>query len=282
MLRKLEKGLNNAKLKSQTADASLSPQFSSPDSRSGQTGDGHLRLGLGHVSTGPPGSHQIDRELPPIQFRGRYDSLNPRTDYDNDVDENTIEQDQDDDGDIEKQADGMYPAKLINKENQRNSFFGTVLGPSSSSAGGPRSATVSSSQSDRSSVYSSGHAPRSSPVISRPSVTDPISANLIDEDTAKILFDFVFLRLNTFINLFDPELHSVSYVRKKCPLLFTTLLMAGSKYWKPEVYRQCYELAHTLAVRAFAESWKRVEVVQAFACLTYWREPDDTVSWSFV
>jgi hypothetical protein len=104
----------------------------------------------------------------------------------------------------------------------------------------------------------------------------------MDENQATVLFDLVFLRLNPFINLFDPALHSVHYVRSRCPLLFTTLLMAGAKFFKPEIYRPCQKLANDLAVRAFAEGWKSVEVVQAFACLVYWREPDDTRTWSYI
>jgi NDP-sugar pyrophosphorylase family protein len=108
-------------------------------------------------------------------------------------------------------------------------------------------------------------------------LNDPITAGIIDEDEAKVLFDLIYLRLNPFINLFDPTLHSVPYVRSKCPFLFTTLIMAGCKFFKPEVFKQCQKLANEFAIRAFAEAWKRVEVVQAFACLTYWKDPDDNV-----
>jgi hypothetical protein len=107
---------------------------------------------------------------------------------------------------------------------------------------------------------------------------DPITAGLIDENKAQVLFDLIFLRLNPFINLFDPTLHSVAYVRSKCPLLFTTLIMAGCKFFEPSLYKECLRLAHELAIKAFADNWKRVEVIQAFSCLTYWREQDDNVS----
>jgi hypothetical protein len=53
--------------------------------------------------------------------------------------------------------------------------------------------------------------------------------------------------------------------------------MAGCKYWKPELYKQVQRQAYDFANRAFADGWRRVEVVQGFACLTYWKEPDDTV-----
>jgi hypothetical protein len=92
-----------------------------------------------------------------------------------------------------------------------------------------------------------------------------------------MLFDAIFLRLNPFINLFDPTLHTPTYVRSKCPFLFTTLIMAGCKFFKAEKFKRCQKLANEFAIRAFAEGWKRIEVVQAFACLTYWKEPDDTV-----
>lgn len=87
----------------------------------------------------------------------------------------------------------------------------------------------------------------------------------------------VFLRLNPFINLFDPVLHTVPYVRSRCPFLFTCLIMAGCKFWKPELFKQTQRIANEFVIKAFADQWKRVEVVQAFACMTYWKEPEDTV-----
>ncbi|KAI0315537.1 hypothetical protein OF83DRAFT_1173718, partial [Amylostereum chailletii] len=41
-------------------------------------------------------------------------------------------------------------------------------------------------------------------------------------------------------------------------------------------------IANEFAVRAFVEGWKSVEVVQAFACLCYWKEPEDTRTWQFI
>ena len=108
-------------------------------------------------------------------------------------------------------------------------------------------------------------------------LNDPITTGLIDENEAEVLFDLIFLRLNPFVNLFDPALHCVPYVRSKCPFLFTTMIMAACKFFKHDLFKQCQKLANDLAVRAFAEAWKRVEVVQAFACLTYWKDRGDNV-----
>ena len=161
---------------------------------------------------------------------------------------------------------GLFPAKLIRKENQRNSFFRTILNPEEpprSTAGQNRGKLFPPEHHHAAAIHGC--------------LNDPITTGLIDENEAKVLFDLIFLRLNPFVNLFDPALHSVPYVRSKCPFLFTTMIMAACKFFKHDLFKQCQKLANDFAVRAFAEGWKRVEVVQAFACLTYWKDPGDNV-----
>ena len=99
----------------------------------------------------------------------------------------------------------------------------------------------------------------------------------MSEEDAKSIYDLFFLRLNPYINLFDPSLHTFQYVRGRSSFLFTTLLMAGSKYFLTKCYRECQELADDLAYTAFKNQWRSVEVVQAFSCLTYWKEASDSV-----
>ncbi|KAJ7764486.1 fungal-specific transcription factor domain-containing protein [Mycena maculata] len=243
MLRRLEKGLNSAKLKSQAADSPYADRERDYLPRD-------------------PASHFPSNELPPLNLSQYQNGDYPASSHGS--------RDMDEDEDDPDPADrALFPAKLIRKENQRNSFFRTILNPpEAASNGGPRPS------------YSPPHQNRgpNSPV----QYTDPVTAGIIDEDQAKVLFDLLFLRLNPFINLFDPALHSVHYVRSKCPFLFTTLIMAGCKFFKPEVFKPCQKMAHEFAVRAFAEAWKRVEVVQAFACLTYWQDPDDNRTWTYI
>ena len=181
-----------------------------------------------------------------------------------------------DEGDGENPEEGMYPAKLIKKERQRNSFFGTVLGPSGASKSPSNTYPSANSGIDRCASYPPDSGRVS--IVSTSPIEDPVAKGLMNEQTAENIIDMVLIRLNPFINLFDPELHSALYIRNKCPFLFTTLLMAGSKFFKPSLYVECRRLADEHAVRAFAESRKSVEIVQAFMCLTYWKEPDDTVS----
>jgi len=260
MLRRLEKGLTSAKLKSQAAANSSDTTPSDPPYGSSNSSDAS--------STHFPGN-----ELPPLNISA----------YQN---RSYASSSQSADGDDDSDSQGrspveLYPAKMIRKEN----FFKTILNnpedavPSLSSGGFRASSRTPPSSSPYHKHAQSQSSSKSYPASFGP---DPITTGIMDENQATVLFDLVFLRLNPFINLFDPALHSVHYVRSRCPLLFTTLLMAGAKFFKPEIYRPCQKLANDLAVRAFGEGWKSVEVVQAFACLVYWREPDDTRTWSYI
>ena len=247
MLRRLEKGLNNAKLKSQTLESSSS-SISPTDWRT-QRGDNDARS---------PGNYTSD--LPPL-------NLPPQFDRDDQPDRKARPPTDEEDNESEGKTDDMFPVDLIRRENQRNSFFKTILNPAHE--------PPTSLRSDRSNSTTSSQAANSSVP---PSLKDPVAAGILDESNAKVLFDLVFLRLNPFVNLFDPSLHTTDYVRSKSPFLFTVLVMAGCKFFKPESFKACQKLSYEFAVRAFAENWKSVEVVQAFACLTYWKEPEDTVS----
>jgi hypothetical protein len=245
MLRRLEKGLNNAKLKSQALETS-SPV--SPTDLRMRRGDSHTRS---------PGRYSND--LPRLNvpsFNGD-DRTDPKLRSATDEEEN----------ESEGKPDCMFPADLIRRENQRHSFFKTILNPSHENP-------ATSLRSDRSNSTTSSQAANSS---ASHVLKDPVTMGILDESNAKVLFDLVFLRLNPFVNLFDPALHTPDYVRSKSPFLFTVLIMAGCKFFKPESFKPCQKLAHEFAIRVFADNEKSVEVVQAFACLTYWREPEDTV-----
>lgn len=261
LLRRLEKGLNSAKPKLQT-DTTVSSPYPISDSRTSPSDATHYSGTMRADTYGTFNTHFPSIELPPLNLPQNHQrNGHPSSSHGSlgtmDVD--------DDDEDNDHPDDSMFPAKLIKRENRRHSFFRTILNPEQDA---PASQPPNS------------HAGDSDPLRPAPTpndLNDPITAKIINEEDARVIFDLVFLRLNPFVNLFDPALHSVAYVRSKCPLLFTALIMAGAKFFRPEIYRDCQKLANDLAVRAFAEQWKRVEVVQAFACLTYWKEPDDNV-----
>jgi hypothetical protein len=253
MLRRLEKGLNTAKLK-QAGETTMSSVFPAADSHSPQA---ESQFGGMLRPVDRYGASGNDSRIYHLVSCLAYSTTRPCGRGYAASGSRSL------DGDDEK-----FPAKLIRREN---SFFRTILNPEHKSPYHP-AVTPQVSRSDSDSPQQLRPAPLPA------GYRDPITAELINEDKAKMLFDAIFLRLNPFINLFDPQLHSVNYVRSKCPLLFTTLIAAGCKFFEPSLYKDCLRLAHELAVHAFAEGWKRVEVVQAFACLTYWKEQDENVS----
>lgn len=257
MLRRLEKGLNTAKLKSQNNEA-LSHSFA-PDGRSDRFPNNEL----------PP------LNLPPDYDNGGYSAPGSLRSHTKD----------EDDDDAEKTEENIYPAKLIQRE-RNSSFFKTILNPEPYDPTGSRPASERSYTHDERRSHSP-HASQTSPTSppnppASSNLQDPVSAGLIDIARADILFDLFFLRLNPFINLFDPALHTVQYVRSRCPFLFTTIIMACCKFFEEKLYKQMRQLANDFATRAFEEQWKRVEVCQAFACLTYWKEPEDSRTWMYI
>jgi hypothetical protein len=173
-----------------------------------------------------------------------------------------VEEEEDDEPDRNDEA--FIPAKLIKQEGLRNSFFRTILNPEEAPPPIPA----------RSESFTPPQIP--SP-LSAADLGDPISAGVITDAEAKTLFDAFFLRLNPFINLFDPALHTVPYVRSRSHFLFTVLIMASCKFFRTSKYKYCQRLANAYANRAFIEDWKSIEIAQAYACMTYWKEPDDTV-----
>lgn len=260
MLRRLEKGLNSAKIKSQSE--STSPYYHNDDIRIPPSQDAYPTTATSRSSDQPysaTNSHFPPPQLsPPVQPYQSPDPYPPSANGSRSA--APTEEDKDD---FERTDEPLFPEKLI-QENKRNSFFRTILNPDTQ----PSAAAQSTS---------SFTPPPNHLTPTPPAIIDPITAGILDEKDVHNLFDLVFLRLNPFINLFDPSLHTVSYVRSRCPFLFTTLIMAGCKFFKPEKFKDCQKLAQEFAVRAFAEGWKRVEVVQAFACLTYWKDPTDNV-----
>ncbi|KAF9532438.1 fungal-specific transcription factor domain-containing protein [Crepidotus variabilis] len=283
MLRRLEKGLNTAKSKSQPSE-STSPFQDDEMSTSPQL----------QTMTYPPPASAPPLPAPPPSSQSTYTSTStyaapeqpppppppppPSQSYSSYASTSAYATPvpgpsrpmyaDDDDDDQDRMDDAFIPAKLIKQESQRNSFFRTILNPEEAPSHIPR--------------RSNSFTPPQTSSNSVSGLSDPITAGWITEAEAKTMFDAIFLRLNPFINLFDPALHTVAYIRSKSSFLLTVLVMAGCKFFKAERYKQCQKLVNEFAMRAFIESWKSVEVVQAFACMTYWKEPDDTRTWMFI
>ena len=254
MLRRLEKGLNNAKAKQPANPAA--PQ-----------------------SAAASGSFAHDEPAATTSYAGPSNNgTHSGQQSDDDMDED----------EEEHQDDALYPAQVI-RSSIRSSFLDVVMNPSP-----PENRLPSGSPTDRSSQYAPKAASQSPPRSHgspQPkscgdffsfTPKDPVAAGIIPEEDVSKYFDAFFLRLNPFINLFDPALHSHEYVRSRSLFLFTAMLMACSKFFCPEVYPQVRRLAQEWCIYTFAEGVESVEVVQALACMTYWKEPSDRRTWQYI
>ncbi|EDR14936.1 uncharacterized protein LACBIDRAFT_230018 [Laccaria bicolor S238N-H82] len=258
VLRRLEKGLHSAKLKSPSADSALASPYQSSDIRVPPPQEISYPGPRSEPSYGPPNTHFPTNELPPLTVptyqNGDAYASSSKGSRSMDVD--------DDEEDPDRNEEDFFPAKLIRRENRRNSFFRTILNPNPEEA--PAAVPVTPNR-------GSSFTPPQIQLAPCPGgLSDPITAGILTEKDAETLFDCIYLRLNPFINLFDPALHTVPYVRSKCPFLFTTLLMAACKFFKADSFKPCQKLANEFAV------------VQAFACLTYWKDPDDNRTWTYI
>ncbi|KIJ35695.1 hypothetical protein M422DRAFT_261875 [Sphaerobolus stellatus SS14] len=220
-----------------------------------------------------------------------------------DQDEPAADSDSDSEGDSnDNEVTHLYPAAMVERENRKHSFFNTVLTnpPDASKPQGTHSRTSSSGtrilNGEHFQAAAQQYAPRYAkagslfiPIprhfpIELPPLQDPVDEGIVTLPESQILFDNFFKWLNPFVNLLDPALHQPKYVREKCPFLFTMITMAGCKFWRQDKYRRVQRLAEQYSMRAFVESWnwKTVEVVQAYMCMTYWKEPDDSRTWTFI
>lgn len=261
MLRKIEKGINTQKKTSARTDDVLSGSNGDARSSPGEPGYRSPADGFTRASSS---SLFASNELPPLPRAPASDAARAGMDVDDDEDD-----------DARASNDVIFPAKLIRREqNQRHSFFSTILNPDSQP---PAGAPGMQHHYERGAALSSKPAPAAAAALQ-----DPVEAGLLPLSIAKQIFDAIFIRLNPFINLFDPALHTFEYVQQRSPFLLTVLLMCSAKFFKPEFYPQCKKTATEMAVQAFAEGWKSIEVVQAFACMTYWKEPDDNRTWTYI
>lgn len=81
--------------------------------------------------------------------------------------------------------DAIFPARVVDRESKRQSFFRTILNPTD----GAESATVAGERPKNEMERVQMTPSPSRPIIYDPNVQDPITLGLLDEQEAKVLFD---------------------------------------------------------------------------------------------
>ncbi|KAJ7187010.1 fungal-specific transcription factor domain-containing protein [Mycena filopes] len=97
---------------------------------------------------------------------------------------------------------------------------------------------------------------------------------VVPEDVDK-LFEIFYARVNPFIALLDPVLHTPSSTFARCPFLFTVICAISSRYYpeKSEIYPIAMHFAKHSAANALIDGWKSVELVQAYILMSIFAVP---------
>ncbi|KAF7328787.1 hypothetical protein MVEN_02507600 [Mycena venus] len=97
---------------------------------------------------------------------------------------------------------------------------------------------------------------------------------VVPEDVDK-LFEIFYTRVNPFIALLDPVLHTPASTFARCPFLFTVVCAVSSRYYpeKSEIYPIAMHFAKHSAANALIDGWKSVELCQAYILMSIYAVP---------
>ncbi|EDN07411.1 GAL4 & fungal specific transcription factor domain-containing protein, priB [Histoplasma capsulatum] len=113
-------------------------------------------------------------------------------------------------------------------------------------------------------------------------MNDPINLDIVDLPTSRILFENFFNYMNPFICQFDPRLHTLKYIRTRSSFLFSAVLAAAAKIFKPSLYSKLHEHVEHILKDVLSSGKISTEIVQGICLLTYWKEPSDSRAWLLV
>jgi hypothetical protein len=88
--------------------------------------------------------------------------------------------------------------------------------------------------------------------------------------------------MNPFICQFDPQLHTLRYIRSRSSFLVSALLSAAAKVFSPSLYTKLHDHVESLLREVLGSGQKSTEIVQGICILTYWKEPSDSRAWLLV
>ncbi|KAL0571546.1 hypothetical protein V5O48_010422 [Marasmius crinis-equi] len=101
------------------------------------------------------------------------------------------------------------------------------------------------------------------------------------------LFDIFYTRVNPFVCMLDPVIHTPSLVYARCPTLFAVICAVSSRYYaeKSEIYPTAMHFAKHSAAIALVDGWKSVELCQAYFLMSIYAVParrsEEDPSWLY-
>ncbi|KAJ1028714.1 hypothetical protein NDA16_001880 [Ustilago loliicola] len=131
------------------------------------------------------------------------------------------------------------------------------------------------SQHANSSAASSAQQERSQYTMASDLRDDAVRQRVINIDQAHELFDYFFTELNPPLALLDASLHTIEYCRQSAPILFSTIVSVASRFFQPQLYRQCHRIAKSILNLAAAEEICSMDHIQALILVITWKDPGD-------
>ncbi|WVQ95862.1 hypothetical protein IAU59_002961 [Kwoniella sp. CBS 9459] len=102
----------------------------------------------------------------------------------------------------------------------------------------------------------------------------PIDLGMVSEPEARYLFNQFFSHLSDIIACFDPKYTTYERVRSS-PSLFTAMLFASARFFRPDLSPTLRSHAEVLVNRAVTEGLFDLPTIQALLVLAYWKLPKD-------
>ncbi|KAG8742296.1 hypothetical protein FRC10_001720 [Ceratobasidium sp. 414] len=123
-------------------------------------------------------------------------------------------------------------------------------------------------------------------IIERQMPPEILTNGIIKPAEVEILFRIYFEKLNPFVAILDPSMHTPAFVFGRCPFLFTVICAISSRYHRerPERYTVAMDFTKQLAAKALVGGWKSIELVQAYTLMSAYPVPtrrwnEDRTGW---
>ncbi|KDR72902.1 hypothetical protein GALMADRAFT_73007 [Galerina marginata CBS 339.88] len=112
-------------------------------------------------------------------------------------------------------------------------------------------------------------------LIEQHSAPEILVHGLVKPEDVEKLFQIFYERVNPFISLLDPVLHTPASTFARCPFLFTVVCAISSRYYaeKSEIYPIAMHFAKHSAANALIDGWKSVELCQAYILMSIYAVP---------
>lgn len=125
-------------------------------------------------------------------------------------------------------------------------------------------------------------------MIERTMPPDILVHGLVTPEDVEELFKIFYERINVFLSILDPAIHTPARTFARCPFLFTVVCAISSRYYVPKasIYKYAMHFAKSAAASSLIDGWKSVELCQAYLLMSVYAVParrwEEDRSWLYL